>query len=345
MDLSVIICTWNRSKTLPGVLASLEKCVVPPEIQWEVVIVDNNSTDDTRGVCQSFADRYPDRFRYLFEPRQGKAFALNAGLQAAQGNILALTDDDVTVHEVWISEILNMFRTFACAGIAGRVVPVWNCSQPSWIEFDGPYHHPAFGGIVRFEKGDSPFRLNCTAAGANLAFRREIVEKYGAFRTDLSGNHADLRRPSELLGGEDTEYCRRILNAGESIMYAPRAVVFHPVEQRRVEKKYLETFALNYGKYIARMDGVPQDAICYFGFPRYFFPLALKFLAKSVLSFQEKRRFFFSLEFYHVIGQMLESKRAVRERENTRQPNRVEPPPEVARIRSEESDREQSSTQ
>lgn len=312
MRVSVIICTWNRCKTLPAVLASLESCVVQPGLEWEVLVVDNNSTDQTRAVIEAFSAGTPERFRYIFEGRQGKSNALNTGIQNARGEILALTDDDVTVHPDWVTQISEAFQEFDCSGIGGRIVPLWRCPQPEWIDFDGPFRHVAFGGIVRFEKGDAAVRLTGTATGANMAFKRSVVEKHGPFRADLSGNHADRRRLGDLLGGEDTEYCQRLLNAGEKLYYAPKAIVYHPVEEHRLQKKYLQSFAFSYGRYILRLGGLPQNTKCYFGVPRYLFPVALRFVGKWISSFETKRRFFYKLELYETLGRMAEGKRLMK---------------------------------
>lgn len=311
---SIIICTWNRAQSLDATLASLEASLVPPDIEWEVLVVDNNSTDDTWKVCESFVAKNPRRFRYLLEKQQGKSFALNSGIREVRGDILVFTDDDVTVHQEWISEIVAIFRAYDCAGVGGQVIPVWKCKQPAWLELDGPYYHPAFCGVVRFEKGDNPFELQITPLGANLAFKRSIVERYGMFRTDLSGNHADPKRPGGLLGGEDTEYCRRILNAGEKLIYAPKAIVYHPVEAERVTRKYLKRFAFNSGRYITRMGGVPDQATCYFDVPRYLLRLASVSFVKWMTGLNTRRRLYYMLELSQTFGHMVEAKNLVRAR-------------------------------
>lgn len=333
MDISVIICTWNRSKTLATALASLESSVVPPGIAWEVLVVDNNSTDDTRKVCALFQERTSGRFRYLFEERQGKSFALNAGVRHAQGGILAFTDDDVTVDPYWLSEIYAMFKGCDCGGVAGRIVARWTCRQPSWIDLDGPYRHEAYAGIVRFEKGDLPQELSFPAFGANLAFKRSIVQKYGPFRTDLgrtiryfvSENPGESRQLNDLAVGEDTEYCRRLLSAGEKLIYAPRAVVHHPVEKHRLRKSYFGTFAFNYGRYTVRLGGIPDDATYYLGVPRYMFPIAAKCFFKWVTSFEPKRRFYYRLELSMAFGQIKEARILRQNRRSQRTAEEVDP--------------------
>src|SRR5580658_10275907 len=119
MKLSVIICTWNRAVLLRETLNSLGKTELPQDIDWEILIVDNNSTDETSEVCQEFVGQNPSRYRYIIEKRQGKSFALNTGIENARGKILSFTDDDVTVDAVWLAETIRMFESTPCAGVSG----------------------------------------------------------------------------------------------------------------------------------------------------------------------------------------------------------------------------------
>src|ERR1700722_16738649 len=102
MIVSVIICTYNRCKSLATALESVAASKLPDSMDWEVLVIDNNSSDKTSEVAQGFCQRFPNRFRYFFEPRQGKSFALNTGIQAARGEVLAFTDDDVIVEPTWL---------------------------------------------------------------------------------------------------------------------------------------------------------------------------------------------------------------------------------------------------
>src|SRR5260370_1237736 len=178
MDLTVIICTWNRAKSLGVVLKSLEASVVPEGLEWEVLVVDNNSKDDTRAVCESFIANKPRRFRYLFHGTQGKTNALNAGIQDARSEVLALTDDDLTVDPHWIAEMYDAFKKFDCAAVGGKIVPVWNWKKPSWIAFYGPVRHPAAGRILNFDQGDSHVTLTATPICCTLGLRKPVVAKY-----------------------------------------------------------------------------------------------------------------------------------------------------------------------
>ena len=99
--ISVLVCTYNRCQNLGGAIESIAAQSLPPSLQWEIVVVDNNSSDQTRQVVEDFGRRCPGHFRYLFEPRQGKSHALNTGIKEARGDIIAFIDDDVTVEPMW----------------------------------------------------------------------------------------------------------------------------------------------------------------------------------------------------------------------------------------------------
>src|SRR5579862_5854161 len=102
MDITVILCTYNRCDSLRKTLSSVAASGVPDNVTWEILVVDNNSKDRTRETVEDFCRAYPNRFRYLFEPCQGKSYALNAGISNSMGNILVFTDDDVTFEPTWL---------------------------------------------------------------------------------------------------------------------------------------------------------------------------------------------------------------------------------------------------
>ena len=97
MNVTVVLCTYNRCESLAKALESVAQSAVPASVQWEVLIVDNNSKDGTQSVVEDFCRRHPGRFHYLFEPHPGKSHALNAGIREARGDVLAFMDYDVTL--------------------------------------------------------------------------------------------------------------------------------------------------------------------------------------------------------------------------------------------------------
>ena len=133
MNVTVILCTYNRSESLAKALDSIAASILPNERQWEVLVVDNNSKDQTRTVVEDFCDRYPGRFRYLFEPHPGKSHALNSGVRDAQGEILAFVDDDVSVEPTWLQNLTGMLHSGEWAGSGGRILPAPGFSPPRWL--------------------------------------------------------------------------------------------------------------------------------------------------------------------------------------------------------------------
>jgi glycosyltransferase involved in cell wall biosynthesis len=230
MSITVIVCTYNRCETLARTLDSIAASIVPNSVEWEVLIVDNNSTDKTREVVAQYSQRYPGRFRYLREGNQGLCFARNAGVRESRGDILAFTDDDATVEPDWLWNLTVPLRSGEWAGAGGRIVPVWERPLPRWLCLEkGGWRGP----FVVFDPGPDAATLTEPPWGANMAFRRAMFEKYGGFRTDLG------RRGSNLMGGEDVEFGRRLMAGGERLYYVPSAVVHHPIPASRMTKRYM----------------------------------------------------------------------------------------------------------
>jgi glycosyltransferase involved in cell wall biosynthesis len=227
MKISVILCTYNRCGSLAKALESAAALRLPESIAWEVLAVDNNSKDKTREVIEEYCRRFPQRFRYLFEPRPGKSNALNAGIEAAQGDVLAFMDDDVTVDPMWLKNLTAPLRSGDWAGSGGRILPEKKFVPPQWLSVEGRY---ALAPLAMFDCGPVACELTESPFGTNMAFHKKMFEKYGGFRTDLGP------RPGSEIRSEDTEFGRRLLVAGERLYYEPSAVVYHSIPPSRVRK-------------------------------------------------------------------------------------------------------------
>lgn len=266
MDASIIVCTHNRRERLLRCLQTLMSLEVPAGIHWELLVVDNNSSDGTRAAVESFGRRAPFPIRYAFEPRQGKSFALNTGIALARGGIVAFTDDDVSVEPGWLRAILDAFARSPCAGVGGRIVPLWTSAKPRWLlrlgmeNLNGVVPAFDFGeGISVLEPPNAPY-------GANMAYRREMFERYGPFRTDLGPPGS-----GSLVRGEDTEFGFRLQRGGEMILYVPNAIVHHPVVPEVMTKRYFRRWYFNLGRAEVRLGPTLDGAVRYFGVPRYLF--------------------------------------------------------------------------
>jgi glycosyltransferase involved in cell wall biosynthesis len=247
MKVNVILCTYNRCGQLPQALESVAVSIFHESMDWEVLVVDNNSSDGTKGVVEEFSVRYPGRFRYVFEPQQGKSFALNRGILESNGDVLAFMDDDVTVEPDWLHKLTEPLSDSQWAGTGGRIYLPRDFSPPSWLKLEGPY---SLGGVLAlFDHGSEAAPLSIPPIGTNMAFRREIFKRYGGFRTDLGP------RPGSEIRYEDTELGARLLKGGERILYVPSAIVRHAVAERRLKKEYYLEYSFNYGRAVIRERG------------------------------------------------------------------------------------------
>lgn len=298
MRITVVLCTYNRSELLSKALNSVAGQMLPRSIEWEVLVVDNNSTDRTPEVVADFCRQYPGRFRYLFEPQPGLSRARNAGIQAATGDILAFMDDDVTVETTWLQNLTEAMQNGDWAGAGGRVLPTWSSSPPRWLSVKGRY---ALAPFALFDVGSEAGPLAEPPFGANMAFRKAMFEKYGAFRIDLG------RCPGSLMSNEDTEFGRRLLTAGEHLYYEPSAVVYHPVPENRLQKKYLLAWWFDKGRADIRQFGVRRDAKTCYGIPLYLFRRLAVWTLGWTVAVDPRVRFARKLNVWEKLGEIQES--------------------------------------
>jgi glycosyltransferase involved in cell wall biosynthesis len=306
MNITVILCTYNRCQSLAKALDSIAAQVLPEHVEWEVLVVDNNSTDQTRGVAEDFCRRYPGRFRYLFEPKQGLSSARNAGVREAGGEVLAFTDDDVTVESNWLRNLTAGLCSGECAGAGGRILPERRFSPPPWLELSGPRN--LLGALCAYrDPGDVPGDFKDPPYGANMAFRKEMFEKYGHFRTDLG------HRPGSKIGFEDTEFGRRLMVGGERLSYVPSAAVYHEIDERKVRKDYLLEWWFDFGRGEVRETGNSLSTT-----------KILKILARTVLTTPcwlltvGSRRFYLKTRIWYEFGKIVELYHQSREVEQKR---------------------------
>ena len=255
MDASVVICTFNRCGSLRMTLDGLEQMRIDPDTEWEVVVVDNNSTDATRSTVKEAGAGFPCKLRYAFEGKQGLSHARNRGIEVARGRILAFTDDDVAVDRCWLGNILSEFAEGEVACIGGKILPIWEEPPPFWLGGD------LLNILALQDLGDRRIRLDAPVVwGANLSFRSSVFRKHGLFETGL-GNTG-----GKLYGGEETKFVGQLLERGENVLYCPNVLVHHRIPGARLKKSYFrkwfydkgELAAIQMGEYQARnLRGIP----------------------------------------------------------------------------------------
>ena len=232
VDATVLICTYNRGQYLARTLDSLASMPADPGFSWNVLVVDNNSGDDTRDIVVSRAGRFPVPLQYLFEGRQGKSNALNTGMSAAQARIIVFTDDDVDVGPDWIhASVRPLLDRTDIDYTGGPVRPIWGAPRPAWLEEAGN-----LGGTIAVkDHGPHAFLFEeerKTPLGVNMAVRRSLIERIGGFRPDLG------RNGKALLGQEQAEFFYRSRLAGARGLYVPDMVLDHVVPAGRLTRSY-----------------------------------------------------------------------------------------------------------
>jgi glycosyltransferase involved in cell wall biosynthesis len=301
MDVSVVLGTYNRAASLQTTLETFSGLVCPPELTWELLLVDNNSHDDTRAAIHKFAKTAKFPVRYIFEGQQGRSAALNTGIAAAQGEIIAFTDDDVLLHPEWLSNLTRAFERFQCAAVGGRIVPLWNHSKPDWMQWDGQQ------AVVNFELGEEFQEIRFPPMGANSAFRKQLFAKYGLFRLDLGVSGSE-----HTVTCDDTEFGYRLIRGGERILYCPDAIVYHPVDPKRTSKKYFLDWYYYNGVSLTRTAGLPDFGVFYLGVPRWLYRELITNWIRWMFSFDKNRRFNRKLWTYRSVGNIVESHRLSR---------------------------------
>jgi glycosyltransferase involved in cell wall biosynthesis len=231
LDATVLICTYNRGDLLAETLDALAK--TRTTLAWEVVVVDNNSTDHTRSVVESRQAHFPVTLRYLFEPRQGNSFALNTGIAATHATIIAFTDDDVRVSQAWLQEgCAPMLLNPAIDYTGGPVRPIWDAPPPAWVD---QKRSDLWGTLAILDYGPTPFvfeERKRVPLGANMAVRRALFDRAGNFDTNLGRVRNSLR------GQAQAEFFCRSRMAGARGMYVPAMAVEHHVPGSRLTRSY-----------------------------------------------------------------------------------------------------------
>jgi glycosyltransferase involved in cell wall biosynthesis len=230
--LTVAILTYNRSARLRETLAGVVRQDYPAG-RWEVLVIDNNSTDDTAAVVAEFAGRSPAP-RHVREPKQGLDFARNRAIAEAQGDVIVFADDDILVEPHWLTELGRPFEADFSAGIGavgGEVIPVFPDGLPPWV---AEWHSP-----LAFRADAGPLPARHSPMGANLAIRRAVFALLGGFHTALD------RAAGNYFSGGDAEMIRRIRGAGLAVWFAPAAAVRHQMPASRTTFRYASRHAFD----------------------------------------------------------------------------------------------------
>jgi len=241
MDVSVIVPTRNRARTMQTTLEHLAAQQTGGRFDYEVIISDNGSTDDTRRVVQQMAMRFPAPLVYVSEIRPGKPFAVNTAVTRARGTLLVFTDDDALADPGWLAAMWQCLQDTGAEAIGGRVLPRWVGVEPGWVTDQVQQH---LGTIGCIDLGGERLQMSPNAnkkfwwVGSNIAVRREAFARYGAF-------------DERMVRGQDVELFERYRRAGARIFYEPAAVVRHLVGKERLTPEAFRAWYATMGYYRA----------------------------------------------------------------------------------------------
>lgn len=227
MRVTVAIATYNRADEVERTLVTLARLDTDGCPDHEVLVVDNNSTDDTPDVVARFAPLFAGRLKYTRETRQGLSHARNTAMREAKYEIVAFLDDDVDVSSEWLRRLSAVFAEEDVATVGGRAFLVYPSERPKWLseEIEGLLTKVELGEERRPARPDEVY-------GVNLSFRADWLRRAGEFRTDV-GRVGNL-----LLGGEDSDMLERVAALGGRIVYEPGAVVGHRVPRTRLTRAW-----------------------------------------------------------------------------------------------------------
>lgn len=237
--LSIVIATYNRATLLLDALKSVIRQSAPAQ-EWECVVVNNNSSDNTSECFAEFAGGHPEyNLRIVDEPNQGLSYARNRGIRESVGEYIAIIDDDEHIAEDFVAAYIRLFDDVPEAVAAGGpIVARYPTGRPRWMSCytERPIANTMYFGeeVREFPKGRVP-------GGGNMALRRSAIRRYGVFDTSLGYSGESL------IGGEECDLFERLQIADAKYYYVPTAVMYHIIPREKLTKEYFARLSYNVG--------------------------------------------------------------------------------------------------
>jgi glycosyltransferase involved in cell wall biosynthesis len=240
MQLSIVICSYNRASYISDALNSLYLQTAGLNA-FEAIIVDNNSTDNTAEVFRQWRAAHTNgSFTYITETNQGASFARNTGAAVAKGQWLCFMDDDAVATPNYVENILKHIETKPDAvGFGGRIIPKYIPAEPTWMS----YYVSSLVGNFDYAPNACAFENGKYPLESNMIVRKDVYDAIGGFNTALPGVVGTLR-----IGGEGKELFYKILALGHSIYYDPSICVHHVVEVKKLTSEYMYRVASGIGR-------------------------------------------------------------------------------------------------
>lgn len=236
-SISIVICTHNRSQSLISTLESIYQSDDTIPLRVDILVVINNSDDDTADCLNSYKQANPTEnfsLTWIEEPTPGKSNALNTAIRSTEHDYLCFIDDDQIVESGFITELINGIKTYRAKIFCGRIWPAWDGSEPRWVHATGRYAIP-IRPFPEFDLGNNCVELSPDdrlPSGGNICVHRQVFETIGLFSTKLGPTGHNL------MGGEDHEFLRRAVRNGFSVRYLPNLRQLHAIDSERTSFKY-----------------------------------------------------------------------------------------------------------
>lgn len=306
MDLTVVVCTHNRAPLLGRLLASLAAAHRPAGTAIEILVIANACVDNTPEVLRSAGQPLSQAglgLRWAEEPTRGKSHALNRALGMLGGDAAVFIDDDHRVDGDFLLAIARGLDTNPGVNIlCGRILPDWDGREPAWVHDQGPYRiYPP--PIPVFDAGSEPRDLTGDGfkpGGGNLIFRRPLLVGLGRFSTELGPQGHNLG------GGEDSEFLKRALDAGERLLYLPDILQYHHVDLNRLRLARLMRLSFQRSRASARVHHHGG------GTPLYLWRKLGGYLLATLLSASRGRSRFYLVRCAAALGEIRGSGRGAR---------------------------------
>ena len=238
--ITAIICTYNRAKYIGPLLESIAANDLDKS-KYESVLVDNNCTDNTRGVCEAFAKTHKDvQLNYCVENEQGLSAARNKAIKEAKGDILVYVDDDALVDPWYLTTIYEyMIEHPEISAVGGPIIPLYETEEPKWMT---RFTKELLCGYLYFGNQVRTFPGERYPGGGNAAYRAEVFKQVGLFNTALG------RKGNSLMGAEEKDIFDKMKSQGMRFMYLPKMILHHIIPQKKLERDYFDRLTFQIGQ-------------------------------------------------------------------------------------------------
>lgn len=239
--ISVIICTYNRDKYIYNVLKSIAQGSLCTDY-YEIVLVDNNCTDNTRSEVERFCADFPAvNLHYHVETNQGLSHARNRGIKESKGDLLVYVDDDATVNPEYLATYADWFASHPETDAAGGpIIPHYETgAEPKWMTY---FIKRLLTGYLYFGNKPGPFPGKNYPGGGNAAYRSSVFEKVGLYNVELGRNGNNLG------GGEEKDIFDKMSRSGMQFTYLPDAILYHSIPGYKLEPDYFNRLTQGIGQ-------------------------------------------------------------------------------------------------